>query len=181
MKENNKSWLKELKKDDLVFVRGFNGQTNLYSIEKITPKGNIKVGGGLYNPETGLRKTSDVFDFSKLEEATPEKVQKFRQNNIIKDTLTILANLRIKDITYEQFLQLRKILNIENSNEETGNELDPKESWIIQKDHGYDKREIWVKCPNCNYSTTEMSVSDYNFCPNCGIPKYLNKGVNEKS
>ena len=133
MEENNKSWLKELKKDDLVFVRGFYGQTNLYSIEKITPKGNIRVGGGLYDPETGLRKTSDVFDFSKLEEATPEKVQKFRQNNMIKDTLTILANLQVKDITYEQFLQLRKILNIENSNEETGNELNANGLSIIQK------------------------------------------------
>lgn len=175
MEEKNKDWLKKLKKDDLVFVRGFHGQTNLYSVEKITPKGNIRVAGGLYNPETGLRKTSDVFDFSRLEEATPEKVQKFRQNNMIKDTLTILANLQIKDITYEQFLQLRKILNIENSNEETGNELNSNGLEIIQKDPEYDKREVWVKCSNCNYSTTEISFLNYNFCPNCGIPKYINK------
>ena len=50
------SWLKELKPGDKVIITGVTNSAYLGTVNKITPKGFIKVGRTLFNPETGIAK-----------------------------------------------------------------------------------------------------------------------------
>lgn len=101
-------WLKELKAGDKVFVNSQFKKT-LAKVEKITPKGSIKVLGCLFNSETGRKKTSDIWDIAYLTQATPESIETFTENVFIRNTIRQLNNL--KTLTYEQAIKIQKILN----------------------------------------------------------------------
>lgn len=56
----NNEWLKKLKAGDEVVVCGRYHYTRQL-VEKITPKGFIKVNGVLYNPDSGNARGGDVY------------------------------------------------------------------------------------------------------------------------
>ena len=75
------NWINNLKKGDLVFVHSQLG-TSLKKVEKITPAGNVKVGGMIFN-QYGEERKADIWTKCRISEATPETLKNFR------DRLTI--------------------------------------------------------------------------------------------
>ena len=99
-------WIKNLKVGDLVFVN-YRFGTYLRKVEKITPKGNIKVNGVLFN-SSGHERGGDIWNKGCLSEATPEAIKSFREKQIIKHAITLMRET--KKITLEQAEKIIKVL-----------------------------------------------------------------------
>lgn len=99
-------WLKNLKAGDKVFVHWRMGRM-LRIVEKITPKGYIKVGGSLYNTD-GSERNSDVWSKCYLSEATPEKIKSFEETLTIKKAIKLMT--ATKEITLEQANKIIELL-----------------------------------------------------------------------
>lgn len=100
-----KEWIKNLKLGDEVFVCWRMGKS-LRTVEKITPKGNIKVGGILFNTD-GSERGGDIWSRSFLAEATPESIKSFCEELTIKKAKKLMKST--KEITLGQ---ANKIINI---------------------------------------------------------------------
>ena len=87
------NWIENLKVGDYVFVSWRMG-TSLRKVEKITPKGNIKVNGIIFN-KNGSKRGGDVWDTCYLSEATPEAIKSFQDEITIKKATNKLKNLFI--------------------------------------------------------------------------------------
>ena len=98
-------WIKNLKAGDKVFVNWRMGKA-LKIIDKITPKGYIKVGGSLYNTD-GSERNSDVWSRCYLSEATPEAIKIFGEELTIKRAIKLMRET--KEITIEQ---AKKIIDL---------------------------------------------------------------------
>lgn len=118
-----KEWLKNLKVGDKVIVSTWSWSSTSYReaiVEKITPKGFIKVEGRLYYPNTGEERRGDSFCSSSTkildpnDEETQRLVTERKIEIYINNTIYKLHN--IKDLTFEQAVKFRKVL------EETTNE-----------------------------------------------------------
>lgn len=106
-----KEWLKELKVGSPVFVCGV--IRTLHAVEKITPKGFIKVCNNYYNPDTGFERGGDAWYGTHLAEATPEEIEKYKQNLVIRNALEKMH--RASSVTYEQALLITNILGGEQA------------------------------------------------------------------
>lgn len=100
------SWLQNLKVGDKVFVVCRTG-TYLRTVDKITPKGNIKVNGIMFN-SNGTERGGDLWNRCSLSEATPEELKIFNEKLIIKKALTLMHNTA--KITLEQAHTIIKLL-----------------------------------------------------------------------
>ena len=100
-------WLKNLKEGDFVFIH-YRFCSSLRKVEKITPAGNIKVGGVLFNSNAHER-GGDVWDRGYLSEATPEAVKSFREEIVIKKALKLMKET--KRITFEQANKIIEVLD----------------------------------------------------------------------
>lgn len=92
--------------DKVIYTSRFGGD-KVAVVEKITPKGFIKVNGTLFT-EYGINKGSDVWSRSYIRQATPELIQQVEQINFRNYVLNNLHSL--KNITYEQAVEINKIL-----------------------------------------------------------------------
>ena len=99
-------WIKNLKVGDYVFMSWRMG-TSLRKVEKITPKGNIKVDGVLFNKD-GSERGGDVWNKCYLSEATPEAIKSFREELAIKKAIKLMRE--IKSITIEQANKIIEVL-----------------------------------------------------------------------
>ena len=106
-------WIQNLKVGDKVFVC-FRMGKSLRTVDKITPKGYIKVGGSLYNTN-GSERNSDVWSRCYLSEATPEAIKRFREELAIKRAIKLMRET--KTITLEQ---ANKIIELLEPPEERG-------------------------------------------------------------
>lgn len=104
-------WIKELKAGDLVFVSNRHG-TTLCQVEKITPRGFVKAGGMYFRPDDGVERGTDLWCVTSIHQATDESVERYQRNALISSTLKIVQGLNRNDITYEQAVEIRKILHI---------------------------------------------------------------------
>lgn len=108
-------WLRNLKTGDKVIYHSNPWNRNtviIAAVEKITPKGFIKVRGSLFNPQNGyVRGDSHCW----IEEATGERIMEIEQKRMIMYVLNRVWNL--KDITYEQAVELNNLLNSWGENE----------------------------------------------------------------
>ena len=111
-----KDWVRKLKVGDIVFVCGRWGKT-LNKVEKITPKGFIKVAGSLFNPDTGFERSSDTWNSCVLQQATKENVEEYMREKYIKHIHHFLQNLKNQDISYEQAVEISKIFNISDKSD----------------------------------------------------------------
>lgn len=100
-------WLKNLKVGDKVIVSCRMGDV-IRTVEKITPAGNIKVNGTLFN-SNGLERGGDTWNMTYLHEATPEAVQKVTNKNIIQKAINLMRNTT--KITPEQAKAIIAVLN----------------------------------------------------------------------
>lgn len=104
-------WIKNLKVGDKVFVCWRMGRS-LRSVEKITPKGYIKIGGSLYNTD-GSERNSDVWSRCHLSEATPEAIKLFGEQLTIKRAMQLMQST--KEITLEQANKIIELLETSKS------------------------------------------------------------------
>ena len=102
-----KDWIENLKVGDYVFV-GWRMGTSLRKVEKITPKGNIKVNGIMFN-KNGLERGGDVWDKCYLHEATPEAIKEFQNEITVKKAIKLMRE--IKSITIEQANKIIELLD----------------------------------------------------------------------
>lgn len=100
-------WISNLKPGDEVFVRSPYGDKYLRTVEKITPTGLIKVGGCLYTKEG--RQRGETFAHG-LSECTPEKKEEFMRDIFVSGVTRAIRN--VKSITYEQAVEINKVLNL---------------------------------------------------------------------
>ena len=101
-------WIENLKVGDYVFMSWRMG-TSLRKVQKITPKGNIKVNGILFNRD-GSERGGDIWSKCYLSEATPEAIKSFREDLTIKKALIIMHEA--KSITIEQAEKIIYLLEL---------------------------------------------------------------------
>ena len=102
-----KNWTENLKVGDYVFMSWRMG-TSLRKVEKITPKGNIKVNGILFNKD-GSERGGDVWSKRYLSKATSEAIKSFREELTIKKAINLMRE--IKSITIEQANKIIELLD----------------------------------------------------------------------
>lgn len=80
----NNEWIKNLKPGDKVIIK-YNGTSKIVTVEKITPAGNIKAGGVLFN-KLGIERNSYYYHYSKsfLAEATPDAIKKCEDEHLVQ-------------------------------------------------------------------------------------------------
>lgn len=101
----------KLQVGDLVFVH-YRSTICIKPVQKITPTGLIKVNDNLFN-KNGFIRSSDKYNTTYIEIATPEKIEEFRQRVYIKKVYRKLKELRVDDITFEQAKEINRIFNFE--------------------------------------------------------------------
>lgn len=99
----------DLKVGDNVVVMSHWG-ISIRKVEKITPKGAIRVDGTLYN-EFGSQKGGDSWSRSLIKKATEEDIREIKKANYIKKTLRAMHEC--KGLTYEHAVEIMKILESE--------------------------------------------------------------------
>lgn len=92
------NWIEKLKVGDEVFVN-YRFGCSLHAVQKITPAGNIKVNGLIFNAN-GQERGGDVWNKSFLSKATPEEIKSFRELLTIKKAIKLMRET--KTITLEQ-------------------------------------------------------------------------------
>lgn len=102
-------WIKSLKEGDRVIKVCLNFTKTVKTIaevEKITPKGFIKISGcvALFNPNTGeIRSDVDCW----IEEATPDKIKEINNQNFIRSVLNEVRS--IHELSFEQAVELYNV------------------------------------------------------------------------
>lgn len=105
-------FLKNLKKGDSVILHfhSFSSSRDLIKkVQRITPKGYIKVDNMLFNPDTGRVRGDNSYSYYRLLEATPAAAKRIEENYYIQETFCKLNS--IKKLTYEQARALRAVID----------------------------------------------------------------------
>lgn len=101
-------WTEKLKVGDEVVV-SHRSYLTLKTVDYITPVGNIKVNGMLFNKD-GTQRTSDIWGACSILEATPELKQKIYETKLISYTRQELKNILKMELTVDQAKALLKVL-----------------------------------------------------------------------
>lgn len=110
-----REWLKQLKPGDNVVVSYWNWSEGSYTnakVEKITPTRFIRVKGILYKPHDGNSRSgnSDLLDPN--DETTIKLLKKYKENKFVRETMNKIRNMNYNDVTYEQAVEIRKIMGL---------------------------------------------------------------------
>lgn len=97
--------LSNAKVGDKVIICGRFNDESVGVIEKITPKGYLKVGGCLYYKNGSERSTG--WNTSHIKLATDEEIEKIEKRSFCRKVLNKLHAL--KDISYEQAILIENI------------------------------------------------------------------------
>lgn len=100
--------LRDLKVGDKVIVHERFCADSIGIIEKITPKGFIKVGNVLYNPDNGEKRSSNIWAFGSISVATSEQIEIIQKNEFCRKILRKLN--RLTSIDYDKALEINKIM-----------------------------------------------------------------------
>lgn len=103
----NNEWIKELKVGDEVFVRG--RYLTLGKVQRITPTGRIVIDGVQFASD-GRGRTSDKWAIRMLEQATTEKIIRYKKAIFISAVRAAMRNL--DNISYSAAKQINEILNL---------------------------------------------------------------------
>ena len=108
-----REWLKQLKTGDDVVIRTWNWGGSSYTnakVEKITPTGFIRVNGILYKPHDGNSRSGDSGLLDPNDETTIKISKKYKENKFVSETMKKIRNTHYNDVTYEQAVEIRKIM-----------------------------------------------------------------------
>ena len=114
----NNQWLSELKEGDKVVIYSWGFSYNSYKeevVQKITPKGFIKVNDILFKPDSGYSRSGGSCLLNPNDNDTKEKLENYKKSIFIRSVLNKTWNVR--DLTYEQAIKIYEILNEGNSND----------------------------------------------------------------
>lgn len=95
-----------LKVGDFVFVNG-RFRRSLHQVEKITPKGFIKVNGSLYT-KRGWVRGGDSFAFATIQPASAEEIEQFRKEKLVADVIEKMHS--VTELSYEKAVAINGIL-----------------------------------------------------------------------
>lgn len=108
-----REWLKQLKAGDDVVIRTWNlggsGYINA-KVEKITPTGFIRVEGALYKPKDGMSRSGGSELLNPTDEKTIKLLKEYTEKTFVKQTMYKIRNTCNENITYEQAVEIRKIM-----------------------------------------------------------------------
>lgn len=109
-------WLKKLKPGDDVIVCAWNWGSSYTSskVEKITPTGLIRVLGILYKPNDGYSKSGSSNLLNPKDEDAIEKLKEYKERKFVIGTMYKIRNTNSKAVTYEQAVQINKIMGWED-------------------------------------------------------------------
>ena len=114
----NKEWLSSLKAGDKVVVCIWRWTSTSYRekiVEKITPKGFIKVDDTLYYPKDGYARGGGSKILCPDDEDVRKKLESYQKESFVKNVLYKMRNVSI--ITLDQAIRINRILNEENGYE----------------------------------------------------------------
>lgn len=80
------------------------------TVEKITPKGFIKVDGILFN-SNGAERGGSIYGSYHIEPVTDEREQELRREFFVNNTKKRLKEFDFNNITYEQACKIALLLN----------------------------------------------------------------------
>ena len=87
------------------------------TVEKITPKGFVKVDGILFN-SNGAERGGSTYESYRIEPITNEREQELKQEFFISNTKKKLKEFDFNNITYGQACKIALLLNeLETTNE----------------------------------------------------------------
>ena len=98
--------LRNAKVGDKVILSSRFNDDRIVTIEKITPKGFLKVGNSLFYTN-GIERSSGWYT-AHIRPATQEQIEKIEKKQLVKAVLRKLHNL--KDIDYEKAVLIENIL-----------------------------------------------------------------------
>ena len=99
-------WIKNLKVGDKVIITTQFKEPRIAEVEKITPKGFVKVDGMLFN-ENGSQRTSSWYT-SRITECTEEREEALRQKAVIRNARDLMRHCSC--LSYEQAVKIIEIL-----------------------------------------------------------------------
>lgn len=99
----------DVKVGDRVLVYG-RWNKSLHTVEKITPKGNIRISNGTLYDIRGSEKTKDAWNRTTIVPLTPELENELRKEVLVNKTIEVMHT--IQTITYDQAIKVREILDI---------------------------------------------------------------------
>lgn len=100
--------IQNVKVGDLVFVY-YNRTIHLAPIQKITPKGFIRVDGTLYD-EYGSQKGGDAWYRSFIRVPSPEEIEEYNKRKFIAQVIGKLQKLKTDDVDYETAVSINDLL-----------------------------------------------------------------------
>ena len=106
--------MKKVEVGDTVVV-STNYSDKLGEVIRVTPAGSFEVDivkSGLFNANGRLRGDTDVYHPITATLATEEDIKKIREGAVISKAVRACHNLQSYDITYEQAVELLRVLNI---------------------------------------------------------------------
>lgn len=109
-------WLKQLKAGDDVVVHAWDWSGSSYcmgKVEKITPTGLIRVDGILYTPQDGYSRSRGSVILDPSDEDVENRLKTYSQKSIIRETMYKMRNINYEKVTYEQAVEIRKIMGWE--------------------------------------------------------------------
>lgn len=108
-----REWLKQLKAGDDVVIRAWSWGGSSYTnakVEKITPTGFIRVKGILYKPNDGNSRSGNSGLLDPNDENTIKLLKEHTEKTFAKQTMYKIRNTSNENITYEQAVEIRKIM-----------------------------------------------------------------------
>lgn len=114
-----REWLKQLKAGDdvVVHARDWSGSSYcMEKVEKITPTGLIRVDGILYRPQDGYSRSRGSGILDPSDEDVENRLKAYNQKSIIRETIYKMRNINYEKVTYEQAVEISKIMGWTNEN-----------------------------------------------------------------
>lgn len=108
-----REWLKQLKTGDEVIIREWHCSGSTYkkaNVEKITPTGFIRVCGILYKPQDGNSRSGNGDLLDSNDKQTVKSLDKYMKGKFVLATMQRIRSTDYKKVTYEQAVQICKIM-----------------------------------------------------------------------
>ena len=103
------NWIKELKVGDKVFTYAY-GKKHLHTVERITPKGCIKVNGQFYTKK-GILIGNGQYKNNFLIQATEESIIDYENNAFINAVTREMRKTPYNSLSFEKASKIAEILD----------------------------------------------------------------------
>ena len=106
------------------------GLENIFTVEKVTPTGRIKVNGEYYRSDDGHKIGSGIWCRGYIVPYTEERAEAIKREGVIRCCIRDLRGLTMEDLSYEKAVRILAILK----EKEQTKENEPVEKEEIERD-----------------------------------------------